>query len=90
LGLKNRWDNKGKVVFQLVGSLNRPVLIAHVGNGGKRTLFDFRTERVFFSELKLWKSYEEAIDDSKFKHRLETLIRHWESLRWKAHLLRRK
>ena len=90
LGLKNRWDNKGKVVFQLVGSLNRPVLIAHVGNGGQRTLFDFRTERVFFSELKLWKSYEEAIDDSKFKHRLETLIRHWESLRWKAHLLRRK
>jgi len=89
LGLNNHWTDKDKVVFQLVGSLNKPVLIAHVKNGGQRTLFDFRTERVFFSELKLWKSYEEAVVDAKFKYRLETLIRDWESLRWKAHLIRK-
>jgi len=88
LGLKNNWTDSDKVVFQLVGSLNKPVLIAHVKNGGERTLFDFRTEQVFFSELKLWMAYEEAIGDAKFKHRLEFLIRDWESLRWKAHLIR--
>ncbi len=88
LGLKNSWINKDKVVFQLVGSLNRPVLIAHVKFGGKRTLFDFRTEQVFLSELKIWKPYEEAIVDPEYKDRVEYLIRDWESLRWKAHLVR--
>jgi len=86
LGLDNNWINNDKVVFQLVGNLNRPVLIAHVKNGGQRTLFDFRTEQVFFSELQLWQSYKEAIVNPEYKDRVEDLIREWESLRWKAYL----
>jgi len=86
LGLKNNWSNKEKKVFQLVGSLSNPALIAHVARNGVRTLFDFRSEEVFFSELKLWKSYKEALADEQYKNRTESLIREWEALRWQEHI----
>jgi hypothetical protein len=73
------------VVFQLVGSLSQPALIAHVKQGGIRTLFDFRSEQVFFSELNLWKPYKEVILDPLYKDRAINLIRDWESLRWHQH-----
>jgi membrane-anchored protein YejM (alkaline phosphatase superfamily) len=50
LGLTNNWTNKDKTVFQLVGSLAQPTLIAHVKQDGVRTLFDFRSE-AFFSVI---------------------------------------
>ncbi len=90
LGLKNSWVNPDKVVFQLVGSLDRPLLIAHVRNSGARTIFDFRTEQVFFSEDSVWKAFEEALADKQYRERTEKLIRDWESLRWQAHLERSK
>jgi len=74
----------------LVGSLNRPQLVAHVRNGGGRTVFDFRSEEVFFSATKVWKAYKEAIVDEQYKGRIESLIRDWESLRWQAHLARKQ
>lgn len=86
LGLTNHWTNKDKVVFQLVGSLSQPALIAHVKQGGIRTLFDFRSEQVFFSELNSWKSYKEALLDTLYKDRVVNLIREWESLRWQQHI----
>ncbi len=86
LGLTNHWTNKNKVVFQLVGSLSQPTLIAHVKQDGVRTLFDFRSEQVFFSELNAWKPYQEAILDPLYKDRVVNLIREWESLRWHQHL----
>ncbi|MEI6336680.1 MAG: sulfatase-like hydrolase/transferase, partial [Methylococcaceae bacterium] len=86
LGYTNHWSNKNKVVFQLVGSLSQPALIAHVKQGGIRTLFDFRSEQVFFSELNLWKPYKEVILDPLYKDRAINLIRDWESLRWHQHL----
>jgi hypothetical protein len=85
LGLKNHWANKDKVVFQLVGSLSQPTLIAHVQQGGIRTLFDFRSEQVFFSESNSWKPYKEALLDPRYKDRIVNLIRDWESLRWRQH-----
>lgn len=89
LGLENKWVNQDKTVFQLVGSLNHPGLIAHVRNDGDRTVFDFRSEEVFFSADKVWKTYKEAISDIQYKDRIESLIRDWESLRWRAHLTRK-
>jgi NAD-dependent SIR2 family protein deacetylase len=62
--------------------LANPTLIANVTTNGVRTLFDFRSEEVFFSELKLWKSYKEALADPHYKNRTEILIRDWEALRW--------
>ena len=85
LGLKNQWLNPDKAVFQWVGSLSRPTLIAHVGRDGVRTLFDFRTEQVFFSELNLWKSYHDALEDPLYKERVIRLLRHWEALRWRQY-----
>ena len=85
LGLKNHWLNKDKTVFQLIGSLNRPVLIAHVRTGGQRTIFDFRSEMVFFSDTKEWKAYKEALKNPEYKDRVELLIREWEALRWQTH-----
>jgi phosphoglycerol transferase MdoB-like AlkP superfamily enzyme len=90
LGLKNVWANSDKTVFQLVGSLDRPLLIAHVSNSGARTIFDFRTEQFFFSEGNLWLAYEQAVTNKQYQKRTETLIRDWESLRWQAHLERSK
>jgi hypothetical protein len=68
-----------------VGSLANPTLIANVTAQGTRTLFDFRSEEVFFSELKLWKSYKEALADPLYKDRTESLIRAWEALRWQEY-----
>lgn len=81
----NQWQDENKVVFQLVGSLARPTLIAHVGQGGKRILFDFRSEQVFYSDLNIWKSYQEALADPEFRPGIERLIRHWEDLRWREY-----
>lgn len=88
LGLENIWINPKKTVFQLVGSLNRPLLIAHVNNAGQRTIFDFRSEQVFFSEENIWKAYEVALADKQYQQRIEHLIRDWESLKWRAYLER--
>jgi phosphoglycerol transferase MdoB-like AlkP superfamily enzyme len=85
LGIKNRWANKDKTVFQWVGSLSQPALIAHVKQDGVRSLFDFRSEEFFFSDLKLWKSYQEALSDPDYKDRAINLIREWETLRWREH-----
>ena len=86
LGLENNWSDQDKKVFQLVGTLSNPTLIAHVTKNGVRTLFDFRSEEVFFSELKLWKSYKEALADEHYKNRTESLIREWEALRWQEYI----
>ena len=85
LGLKNQWTNKDKTVFQWVGSLSQPELIAHVTHDGVRTLFDFRSEQVFFSELKLWKPYHDARQDPLYKERVTHLLRDWEALRWRQY-----
>ena len=85
LGLTNKWTNKDKTVFQFVGTLSLPALIAHVKQDGVRTLFDFRSEEFFFSDLKSWKSYKEALSDPVYKDRAINLIREWESLRWREH-----
>ena len=85
LGLTNHWTNKDKTVFQWVGSLSQPTLIAHVKKDGVRTLFDFRSEQVFFSDLTSWKSYKEALSDPVYKDRVINLIREWEALRWREH-----
>jgi arylsulfatase A-like enzyme len=85
LGLKNQWLNDKKTVFQWVGSITQPTLIAQVAHNGVRTLFDFRTEQVFFSDLKVWKSYQQAIETSPFKERLTDLIRVWEELHWQQY-----
>jgi len=85
LGLPNQWKNKDKVVFQLVGSLSQPTLIAHVKQDGVRTLFDFRSESVFFSDLNRWQPYGEAIADVAHKDRVINLLREWEALRWQEY-----
>ena len=89
LGLKSEWFDKDKPVFQLVGSLNHPLLIAHVSKGGVRTTFDFRSEQVFFSDINVWMDYKEVLTQPQYEQRLERLIRDWESLRWKAYLVRK-
>ena len=85
LGIKNKWTNKDKTVFQWVGSLSQTSIIAHVKQDGVRTLFDFRSEEVFFSELKSWKSYKEVLSDPVYKDRVINLIREWETLRWREY-----
>ena len=85
LRLKNQWLNDKKTVFQWVGSITQPTLIAQVKQNGVRTLFDFRTEQVFFSDLKVWQSYQQALQASPYKERLTQLIRAWEDLHWQQH-----
>ena len=88
LALKNQWNNDKKTVFQWVGSITQPTLIAQVAHNGVRTLFDFRTEQVFFSDLKVWKPYQEAIQATPYKERLTDLIRAWEALHWQQYKAR--
>ncbi len=85
LDLKNHWVQKNKAVFQLVGSLSQPELIAHVEHNGIRTVFDFHSEQVFFSELQLWRPYKEVLLDPLNNKRVIKLIRNLEALRWNEH-----
>jgi phosphoglycerol transferase MdoB-like AlkP superfamily enzyme len=86
LGIKNQWANPDKTVFQWVGSLSQPSLIAHVMHDGVRILFDFRSEQVFFSESNSWKSYKDTLLNTSNKKRIVNLIREWESLRWRQYI----
>jgi phosphoglycerol transferase MdoB-like AlkP superfamily enzyme len=83
LSLPKPAADNNKLVFQWVGSLAQPILIAQVERNGVRTLFDFRSEEVFFSDLKVWLSYSAALSDSRYRARTERLIREWEALRWR-------
>jgi hypothetical protein len=47
--MENKWTNNDKAVFQFVGSLSQPSLIAHVGKDGVRSLFDFCSEEFFLA-----------------------------------------
>lgn len=85
LELNNHWQNTTKLVFQLVGSLSQPTLIAHVQKDGVRTLFDFRSQSVFFSDLNLWQPYDQAVVDQVNKDRVINLLREWEALRWQEY-----
>lgn len=85
LGLQNIWQDKEKPVFQLVGSLEHPSLIAHVRSDQGRTVFDFRSEQVFFSDTKEWMDYKQALKNAKYRERIELLLREWEDLRWLAY-----
>jgi hypothetical protein len=85
LGLKNQWLNDKKTVFQWVGNITKPTLIAQVAQNGVRTLFDFRTEQVFFSDLNGWKPYQQALQMPAYKERLTNLIRAWEELHWQQY-----
>ncbi len=78
-------DKKSKPVFQLVGNISNPILIAHVGNKGTRTLLDLRSRRVFFSDKGEWIEYSMLSNDIKYKSRVEALIKDWDDLRWKKH-----
>jgi hypothetical protein len=75
LGINNKWANKDKTLFQLVGSLAQPALIAHVKHNGVRTLFDFRSKAFFFSDLKLWKFCKEALLDPVYQDWAINLVR---------------
>jgi len=90
LSLENHWLDQGKPVFQLVGSLDYPLLIAHVGLGGVRTVFDFRSEQLLYSEEKKWLTYKKAILSPDYKERTVRLLRDWEALRWNAHQIKNK
>lgn len=84
-GINNSWNETDKAVFQVIGGLSKPVQIAHVSFCGKRTIYDFRTNRLFFTETNKWVPYEQAISDIKYQTRVTNLIREWERLRLEKH-----
>lgn len=83
LGEKNMPLDGNKRVFQIVGSLSKPILCAHVAKAGVRTVFDFRSEMFYFSELNIWKTYQDSLQDAQLKTRASNLIYEWEALRWR-------
>ena len=77
-----KFNDQNNPVFKFVGLLSRPVLISHSLYGGIETTFDFRTNQVFFSDLKRWVALEDALEEQQMKPRITQLINHWEQLRW--------
>jgi len=89
-----RLDNEalnrlGGPVFQFVGSLNKPRLIGMVSRNDVRTILDFRTRKVFFSELKHWEDFESAWTHPDLGPRIKMLIEMWEKTRWEDYRLRK-
>ncbi len=85
-----RWNDSQRSQFQFVGSLDHPQELCHVRADGIRTLFDLRTRKVFFSDLKRWVDFEQAYNDAELGPRTRALLHHWESLRWQNHLTRQQ
>jgi len=83
-----RWQDDEKPVFQLVGSLNKPILIGTVRYGEVRTLLNLGVGKVFFSDRKKWMSIEDALSDPVVAPRTRRLIHLWEAERWQAHRAR--
>lgn len=80
--IDNSWNKPDKPVFQIVGGLSKPVQIAHVSFCEERTIYDFRTNSLFFSDIKKWVSFEKAMEDNTYRERATNLIREWEKLRF--------
>ncbi|MCP4126197.1 MAG: sulfatase-like hydrolase/transferase [Gammaproteobacteria bacterium] len=85
---KDEWGKQENPILQFVGSLNRPQLIGTVSHGDIRTILDFRTRKVFFSDLQRWEDFDRAINDPDLKQRTSKLIDIWERARWKDYLSR--
>ncbi len=83
-----RWNATEHPVFQLVGSLHKPLLIGTVSYGEIRTIIDFRTRNVFFSDLKRWEDYDAALKHPTLGARTRKLINLWETARWEDYLSR--
>ncbi|HHH39731.1 MAG TPA: hypothetical protein ENK50_09170 [Sedimenticola sp.] len=83
-----RWQGRDRPVFQVVGSLNRPVLIGTVTADGTRTTLDLRERRVFFSDTGRWLDFDAALQDPRYGSRVRTLVERWEAIRWRSHLSR--
>ena len=84
------WNRKENPVLQLVGSLDNPQLIGTVSYGEIRTILDFRTRRVYFSDLDLWHEFDMAWKNPSLKPRIKILIDLWEKTRWENHLAHQK
>ena len=67
-------------VFQVIGNLSQPVLISHIEGAGVRTVFDFRTQYVYFEDQKKWLALD-SITDPERKRRANDLILDWERIR---------
>ena len=77
-------------LLQYVGSLETPQLVGTVSTGRIRTILDLRTREVFFSDLGLWKGFDEAWEDEELGSRVKKLIALWEKARWENHLTKAK
>jgi phosphoglycerol transferase MdoB-like AlkP superfamily enzyme len=91
----DRYDNSEfgdlkRPQLQFVGSLKIPQLVGTVSAGEVRTILDIRTREVFFSDLSLWKDFDEAWEDETLGPRVKELINLWEKARWEDHLSRAK
>ena len=76
--------------LQFVGSLEAPQLIGTVSSGEVRTTLDLSAREVFFSDLGLWKGFEESWKDPILGPRVKVLIDSWEKANWENHLSRNK
>ncbi len=85
-----RWRDDGRPQFQYIGSLSRPRMIGIVQAGEKRTILDFRTREVFFSERERWLDLATALEDAELAPRVRRLIHLWEEKRWMDHLARKR
>jgi phosphoglycerol transferase MdoB-like AlkP superfamily enzyme len=86
LGESIQWRDKGRNIFQLVGSLDQPQLIGHVQYRERRTILDIRTRQVFFSDLQKWELFDDASNDPLLRNRVIDLIQDWETLRLQKHI----
>ena len=86
----NDFHDLKQLQLQFVGSLNTPQLVGTVSSGEVRTILDLRTREVYFSDLNLWKGFDEAWEDSFLGPRVKELIALWEKARWEDHLSRAK
>ncbi|MFC1630583.1 sulfatase-like hydrolase/transferase [Pseudomonadota bacterium] len=86
----NDFHDLKQLQLQFVGSLNTPQLVGTVSYGEVRTILDLRTREVYFSDLNLWKGFDEAWEDSFLRPRVKELIALWEKARWEDHLSRKK
>lgn len=71
-------ENRDKLLFQYIGEVEHPPEIGTVGFGEKRTIVDFESGKMFFSDRGRWFAASEVLADPVLRSRVGRVLAEWD------------
>ena len=82
----DQWDDRESAVLQIIGNLQKPQLVGIVSYDEVRTVLNFRTRKIFLSDLQRWEDFDDALQDKNLSKRAKILVDKWETACWENHI----